>query len=192
MIPNGEDRARVPVPAAPIPAKREAPDEDADMKLYRDEDDVKVFTPRRTRSAAPENTPYTEKIKQPLEEYRREQEEHSIPNAETEPPHEEVPERNTAENPAPPPRPAASAKALTAYRTHSSAQSENGEGKKLEKADFAGILESMNRSDGFKNEEEELDSDGLPVSHKTQHVMNALFGPPRVSPFLKVNLDDEE
>lgn len=195
VIPNGEDRARVPAPtapAAPVPSRHEAPDEDADMKLYRDEDDVKVFTPRRARAAAPENTPYAEKIKQPLEEYRREREERPSPNADTEPLHEEVPERNIAESPAPAPRPAASAKALSAYRTHSGAQPENGEGKKLEKADFAGILESMNRSDGFKNEETELDSDGLPVSHKTQHVMNALFGPTRVSPFLKVNLDDEE
>lgn len=191
VIPNGEDRARVPAPAAPVPARYEAPDGDADMKLYRDEDDVKVFTPRRTRAAAPENTPYTEKIKQPLEEYRREREERPVPSTDPEPPREEIPERN-AENPAPAPRPAASAKALSAYRTHSSASSESGEGKRLEKADFAGILESMNRSDGFKNEEAELDSDGLPVSHKTQHVMNALFGPTRVSPFLKVNLDDEE
>lgn len=192
VIPNGEDRARVSVPTAPAPARREVPDEDADMKLYRDEDDVKVFTPRRARAAAPENTPYTEKIKQPLEEYRREREERPAPSAETEPVHEEVPERNIAESPAPAPRPAASAKALSAYRTHSAAPSENEEEKRLEKADFAGILESMNRSDGFKNEETELDSDGLPVSHKTQHVMNALFGPTRVSPFLKVNLDDDE
>lgn len=194
VIPNGEDRTRVPASAA-VPAAREIPAEDADMKLYRDEEDVKVFTPRRARAAAaPENTPYTEKIKQPLEEYRREREERPAPNADTEPRHEEVPEpkKEPDQNPAPAPRPAASVKALSAYRTHSSAKPESGEEKRLEKADFAGILESMNRSDGFKNEEEELDSDGLPVSHKTQHVMNALFGPTRVSPFLKVNLDDDE
>lgn len=193
VIPNGEDSVRVPPPAAPAPVKRGAPDEDADMRLYRDEDDVKVFTPRRSRPTAPESTPYAEKIRQPLENYRREREE----RAEPEPPQvEEIPEvkkePEPAENPASAPRPAASAKALSAYRTHSAAESERGEEKKLEKADFAGILESMNRNDGFKSDEVELDSDGLPVSHKTQHVMNALFGPTRVSPFLKVNLDDDE
>lgn len=168
------------------------------MKLYRDEDDVKVFTPRRARAASPENTPYTEKIRQPLEDYRREREERSAPGAYADPQSEPAPEEKQTEEQLPAeeagsaPRSAASAKALSAYRTHSAAGPENGGEKRLEKADFAGILESMSRSDGFKNEEDELDSDGLPVSHKTQHVMNALFGPTRVSPFLKVNLDDEE
>lgn len=209
VIPNGEDR-----PSVPPAAKREQrPPEDADMKLYRDEEDVKVFTPRRAQSVSnPEPSPYREKIKQPLEEYRRERAEAQKPfNEYIEPSRYE----ERAESPrerdergeevqisgqmsaeeitpaAPAPKPAASAKALSAYRTHS-APSMDSEEKKLEKADFAGILENMNRSDGFKSEEVELDSDGLPVSHKTQHVMNALFGPTRVSPFLKVNLDDDE
>lgn len=207
VIPNGEVRP----PAAPV-TRRERPPEDADMKLYRDEDDVKVFTPRRASVSNPEPSPYREKIKQPLEEYRRERaeaqsafneyiepsryEETSEPPRERDERTEEVQingQMSTEEvAPAPAPKPAASAKALSAYRTHSVSGMVDTEEKKLEKADFAGILENMNRSDGFKNEEEELDSDGLPVSHKTQHVMNALFGPTRVSPFLKVNLDDDE
>ncbi|MCM1335285.1 MAG: DUF6076 domain-containing protein [Bacteroides sp.] len=208
VIPNGEDRPA----AAPV---RERPPEDADIKLYRDEDDVKVFTPRRAKPSEAEATPYREKIRQPLEEYRRDRAEAkpSAFNEYIEPSRYEEggdEARKTAESreevqisgqmsteevtpaaPAPSQKPAASAKALSAYRTHSAPTAETEE-KKLEKADFAGILENMNRNDGFKSEEVELDSDGLPVSHKTQHVMNALFGSSRISPFLKVNLDDED
>ena len=50
----------------------------------------------------------------------------------------------------------------------------------------------MNRSDGFASDEEELNADGLPISHKTQHVMNALFASPKASPFLRINLDDDD
>ncbi len=92
------------------------------------------------------------------------------------------------------PAPAASAKALSAYRTLAIPKVSTDD-KKLEKADFSGVLKGISRSDGFRSDEEELDSNGMPISHKTQHVMNALFGPTRVSPFVKImknNLDDED
>ncbi len=208
LIPNGEDSARKPT--APV-----RPPEDEDIRLYRDEEDVKVFTPRRSAASYGEPSPYEEKIKQPLENYRKERAEEGNRagfSAYIEPsPYEKQPEEKkesrqeeevqidgqiSAEEVAPEPipaaTPAASAKALSAYRTLTLPKGETAEEKKLEKPDFAGILEGMNRSDGFRSDEEELDSDGMPVSHKTQHVMNALFGPTRVSPFLKINLDDEE
>ena len=60
------------------------------------------------------------------------------------------------------------------------------------KADFSQILEGITRDDGFSREETLLDSDGLPVSHKTKHVMNALFGPSKASPILKRALLDDD
>lgn len=164
--------------------------------------DVKVFTPRKpsTFKEIPEPTPYDEKIKQPLEEYRRSKEEPSEPVADVEEqPSETVPEKDNIterEEPHTAPvqsSPAVSAKAISAYRTISLPKQDEAAEKQLEKADFSDIISEMARNDGFKNDEEvEVDSDGVPVSHKTKHVMNALFGPTRVSPFLKVSLDDDD
>lgn len=193
------------------PHKQSAPSDDEDVKVFtprsNPDKDVKVFTPRRPAFRGYiEPTPYDEKIKQPLEEYRRSKEEEQevqiegqlsaeevspTPEAELEPaveaPHEESPAASVQ------PAPAVSAKAISAYRTITLPKQDEHAEKKLEKADFFDILNEMARNDGFINDDEvEVDSDGIPVSHKTKHVMNALFGPTRVSPFLKVNLDDDD
>ena len=95
--------------------------------------------------------------------------------------------------PIPAAAPAASAKAISAYRTITLPKIETQPDRsKTDKADFSEILDSMNRSDGFASDEEELNADGLPISHKTQHVMNALFASPKASPFLRINLDDDD
>lgn len=204
VIPNGEtEKKAVPFESTPLTAEppkviRPMPEpDDSDVKLFRTkreiEEDVKVFTPKKTASfnAYIEPSPY-EKIKQPLEEYKREKEEKqeeeiqidgqlSAEEVEIAPPPAHIP----------PATPAASAKAFSAYRTITLPKNEQAEAKP-EKANFANILDGMNRNDGFRSEEEELDADGMPISHKTKHVMNALFGNAKASPFLRVNLDDDD
>lgn len=211
VIPNGEtEKYAVPFESkqlTPEPKQVKYPEpehEDTDVKVFRTkreiEEDVKVFVPKKPSfNAYIEPTPY-ESIKQSLEEYKEEQEEEEevqidgqLSTDEIEVP--ETPEEDDTPPPAPIPQapPAVSAKALSAYRTISVPKPEPVSGEKPEKANFANILEGMARTDGFKNEEEEeLDADGMPVSHKTKHVMNALFGNAKASPILRVNLDDDE
>ncbi|MBD5104229.1 MAG: hypothetical protein HDT47_05130 [Ruminococcaceae bacterium] len=50
--------------------------------------------------------------------------------------------------------------------------------------DFSKILDSIERSDGFGDEEVPLDADGVPLSHKTKHVMDAIMKNTGVSPSL--------
>ncbi|MBQ8904698.1 MAG: hypothetical protein IJY73_10540 [Oscillospiraceae bacterium] len=185
-------RETEPVFASPF-ASAQAPAEE-DVKVFRTkkeiEDDVKVFVPRKPAfNAYIEPSPY-EKIKQPLQDYRRSREEEAEEQIEGQISAEEI---EAPVQPIPSAAPAASAKAISAYRTITlpkiEPQSDRNRG---EKADFSEILESMNRSDGFASDEEALNADGLPVSHKTQHVMNALFASPKASPFLRINLDDDD
>ena len=82
------------------------------------------------------------------------------------------------------------ASAISAYRSYTSGGAADDTAP--EKADFSRILEGITREDGFSKEENLVDSDGLPVSHKTKHVMNALFGPSKASPILRVRLDDDD
>ncbi len=213
VIPNGEPQKQ-PVVSAPPPVQKipaPAPNitetesvfassqtdvetlvED-DVKVFRTkkekEDDVKVFVPRKPAfNAYIEPSPY-EKVKQPLQDYRRSREEADDIQIEGQISAEEV----EAPAPIPSATPAASAKALSAYRTITLPKADNQpERGKTDKADFSEILESMNRSDGFESDEIELNADGLPVSHKTKHVMNALFAAPKASPFLRINLDDDD
>ncbi|MBQ8613356.1 MAG: hypothetical protein IJ416_03990 [Ruminiclostridium sp.] len=205
VIPNGEaEKKAVPFESRPLynePRVRRPEPEDEDVKVFRTkreiEEDVKVFVPKKPAfNAYIEPSPY-EKIKEPLEKYKREQEEKeaeeevqiegqiSADEVEAVAQKEEIP-------PVPQAAPAVSAKAFSAYRNISTPRTEPQTENKPERADFAGILEGMNRNDGFMSEEEELDADGMPVSHKTKHVMNALFGNAKASPFLRVNLDDDE
>ncbi len=195
------------------PHKQPVTPEDEDVKVFtpriNPDKDVKVFTPRRPAFRGYiEPTPYDEKIKQPLEEYRRSREEEQEAQIEGQISAEEVSTQAESQSEPIPeavetpletasasvqPAPAMSAKAISAYRTITLPKQEEHSEKQLEKADFSEILNEMARNDGFKNDDEvEVDSDGIPVSHKTKHVMNALFGPTRVSPFLKVNLDDDD
>ena len=154
------------------------------------EEDVKVFTPRRNTFIGKdrknddfiEPSPY-EKLKQPLEEFRNERR-----TAEKE---EEVAGQILTEElirPAPSAIPASAAAAYKGYGAGNSAVSD----EEFQKADFSHILEGIKREDGFTREENAIDSDGLPVSHKTKHVMNALFGPTKVSPILRVKLDEDD
>lgn len=50
--------------------------------------------------------------------------------------------------------------------------------------DFSKILDSIERSDGFDDEDVPLDADGVPLSHKTKHVMDAIMKNTGVSPSL--------
>lgn len=50
--------------------------------------------------------------------------------------------------------------------------------------DFAKILNSIERNDGFDDDELPVDPDGVPLSHKTKHVMNAIMKNSSVSPSL--------
>lgn len=50
--------------------------------------------------------------------------------------------------------------------------------------DFAKILSSIERSDGFDEETIPLDAEGVPLSHKTKHVMDAIMKNSGVSPSL--------
>lgn len=204
IIPTESTR---PAETARVNAQHEEEREaDEDIKVFtprnNPDKDMKVFTPRRPafRSYS-EPTPYDEKIRQPLEEYRRAKEE--VEEVEEQLPAEEEFEQaeyeeneviqEEAQTPTVQPASAVSAKAISAYRTITLPNQDELSEKQLEKADFSGILSDMARNDGFKNDDDvEVDSDGVPVSHKTKHVMNALFGPTRVSPFLKVNLDDDD
>ena len=213
VIPNGEPQkqpvvsAPPPVQKIPAPAPNIAETESVfassqtdvetlvedDVKVFRTkkekEDDVKVFVPRKPAfNAYIEPSPY-EKVKQPLQDYRRSREEADDIQIEGQISAEEV----EAPAPIPSATPAASAKALSAYRTITLPKADNQpERGKTDKADFSEILESMNRSDGFESDEIELNADGLPVSHKTKHVMNALFAAPKASPFLRINLVDDD
>ncbi len=213
VIPNGEPQKQPVVSAPPPVQKIPAPSPNItetesvfassqtdvetlvedDVKVFRTrkekEDDVKVFVPRKPAfNAYIEPSPY-EKVKQPLQDYRRSREEADDIQIEGQISAEEV----EAPAPIPSATPAASAKALSAYRTITLPKADNTpERGKTDKADFSEILDSMNRSDGFESDEIELNADGLPVSHKTKHVMNALFAAPKASPFLRINLDDDD
>ncbi|MBP3856023.1 MAG: DUF1720 domain-containing protein [Ruminiclostridium sp.] len=159
----------------------------SDIAVQRQEDDVKVFIPHRSNIFASgetedyiEPSPY-EKLRQSIEEYDREKQEPAQP---------ELDGQISAEEIVKPPAPASAAAAYRGY-TASSALGTGSE--TAEKADFSHILEGMTRDDGFSREENLVDSDGLPVSHKTKHVMNALFGPSKASPLLRrVQLDDDD
>ncbi len=50
--------------------------------------------------------------------------------------------------------------------------------------EFARILDSIERNDGFEEENLPLDPDGVPLSHKTKHVMDAIMKNTGVSPSL--------
>jgi hypothetical protein len=56
---------------------------------------------------------------------------------------------------------------------------------------FDGILKGLERKDGFSDENIPTDSEGVPVTHKTKHVMNAIFKKSKPSLFINMNKDDE-
>jgi hypothetical protein len=56
---------------------------------------------------------------------------------------------------------------------------------------FDGILKGLERRDGFAEENIPTDSEGVPVSHKTKRVMDAIFKQSKPSLFINMNKDDE-
>lgn len=160
-----------------------------DDPIMEQEEDVKVFIPRRNSIFESKETnefiepsPY-EKLRQTIEKYERRR-----PDREEE---EELAGQISAEEivEAPAPAPATVFAAYKGYTANGTGITDDGSDTK---ADFSQILEGMTRDDGFSREETLLDSDGLPVSHKTKHVMNALFGPSKASPILKRALLDDD
>ena len=163
-IPNGSRTAPTPQTVS----------EDSDVKVFRPRSESAAFR-NENRSGYIEPSPY-ERLRQPLEDYKKAQQG----------PEPEVEGQLSAEEIAPPPvQKPLPANALSAYRSAGTAQ-------QPEKADFSSVLSGIQREDGFEREEEILDSDGMPVTHKTKRVMNALFGPTKMSPFLRINLHDDE
>lgn len=88
-----------------------------------------------------------------------------------------------------PPESPLKAKAVSAYRTLVEPRDEETPPQPAN--DFSEVLRGINRSDGFE-ESTETDADGMPLSHKTKHVMDAIFKPSKASPFLSIRLDDDD
>ncbi len=84
------------------------------------------------------------------------------------------------------------AKVVSAYKTvndmpvsHSdSSKVSGGESDNRVSDEFSKILDSIERNDGFEEENLPLDPDGVPLSHKTKHVMDAIMKNTGVSPSL--------
>ena len=163
----------------------------ADDPIFEQENDVKVYTPRRNNFRTKhideyiEPSPY-EKLRQPLEEYRSgklaaEQEEVVDGQLSV----EEMIRPGSSERSAP-------ANAMAAYRGYTSATLGTDADRSAERAEFSHILDGITRNDGFSKDDGIVDSDGLPVSHKTKHVMDALFGPTKVSPLIRARLNDDD
>jgi len=55
---------------------------------------------------------------------------------------------------------------------------------------FTDILKGLERKDGFTDENIPTDADGVPVSHKTKRVMDAIFKQSKPSLFINMNKDE--
>lgn len=187
MIPNGTpEQVKLPEPQPTV----------APVIHEETDSDIKVFTPKPKlpreenpfttgqRNNYIEPSPY-EQIKRPLEEYKK-KEEVAEPEVDGQISAEEI-ERTEEVAEKKPQKAVLPAGAISAYKSTGS-----GTPPKAERVDFSHVLDGIHRDDGFDRSTELVDSDGLPVSHKTKHVMDALFAPTRVSPFLRINLDDDD
>ena len=80
------------------------------------------------------------------------------------------------------------ARVVSAYKTVNGMNEQNTTKEEEAAAkvhdDFAKILDNIERNDGFDEEDLPLDPDGIPLSHKTKHVMDAIMKNTRVSPSL--------
>lgn len=80
------------------------------------------------------------------------------------------------------------ARVVSAYKTVNGMNEQNtaneDEAAAKVQDDFAKILDNIERNDGFDEEDVPLDPDGIPLSHKTKHVMDAIMKNTRVSPSL--------
>lgn len=86
-----------------------------------------------------------------------------------------------------PPEMNRAAKVVSAYKTVSTmpeaSEEENKDDNPMSE-EFAQILNSIERNDGFEEEDLPVDPDGIPLSHKTKHVMDAIMRNSGVSPSL--------
>ena len=82
------------------------------------------------------------------------------------------------------------ARVVSAYKTVNNLPDSNRQGEAGQEAasktmdDFSRILDNIERNDGFDEEDVPLDPNGIPLSHKTKHVMDAIMKNTRVSPAL--------
>lgn len=76
------------------------------------------------------------------------------------------------------------ARVVSAYRTVTDMPISEEEDMSDSISDFSKILDNIERSDGFEEEDLPVDADGVPVSHKTKHVMDAIMKNTGVSPSL--------
>ncbi len=61
---------------------------------------------------------------------------------------------------------------------------EQNESESQQLVDFSDVLKGIERKDGF-GESVPVDADGVPLSHKTKHVMDAILKPSKASPSLR-------
>lgn len=79
--------------------------------------------------------------------------------------------------------------AVNAYKTAafgsvSDDEPERAEPENNQMVDFSDVLKGIERKDGF-GESIPVDADGVPLSHKTKHVMDAILKPSKASPSLR-------
>ena len=110
-------------------------------------------------------------LEERLEDHREKQEERE--KQEAAPPRKSLAEVSKA------------ARVVSAYKTvNDMPDMEDDESASRVMDDFAKILDNIERNDGFDEDEVPLDQDGIPLSHKTKHVMDAIMKNTRVSPSL--------
>jgi hypothetical protein len=73
----------------------------------------------------------------------------------------------------------------SAQRTYASQKNEE-----TQEIGFHDILRGLERRDGFSDDNIPTDSEGMPVSHKTKRVMDAIFKQSKPSLFVNINKDD--
>ncbi|MCL2109923.1 MAG: hypothetical protein FWH20_11340 [Oscillospiraceae bacterium] len=218
VIPYGNEAAKrvEPVPQAPVGAV--APVEE-DVKIYnvkpvkepkKPDEFVKVFRPRREEKAQIPHIPQKTAKESPRTpaftpapalrpQSQAAQSVQPISNPKPTVAAVQEPRKIPAENPVnpaptlniPPASAAADKREQDKSRRYAASQKTYASQKAEETQEigFAEMMRGFERRDGF--EDEPGDSDGVPVSHKTKRVMDALFKPSKPSMFINVNKGDE-
>lgn len=169
----------ISTPDLPEPEETDVQISDSDVKIYEapgyEEKIVKVYEPRNKDFPPEIPEDDMQKFTETNDSADEDEEEFILqfPSAA-----QRTPQANTR-----------TAKAVSAYRTVLPSPAPN----KVTENDnaFAAVLGSIDRSDGF-SEDEALDANGVPISHKTKHVMDAIFGPSKASPSLRLNPESKD
>ena len=193
-IPNGEEKYEKPVdrevvvPEKPQAETLKTVEPEAEARPAPAEEGVRIYgeedsSQENVRIYSTKNTPeYDMKIHEPkrkkqrIEPVKIEEEEKPQINLTLPSDSEEV---NSYQS-----------QAVNAYKTTASGvadafDSENDEPVNNEPmVDFSDVLKGIERKDGFE-ENIPVDADGVPLSHKTKHVMDAIFKPSKASPSLR-------